>query len=95
MLYTFSKSNYAEIDDILSSLTAQDAVLLWQDGVNLLLTKTMLWNKLPATLFALDLDLNARGIHHLPAMQEFPNLQVINLSQLVEITENYTPQLAL
>ncbi|MDO4430039.1 MAG: sulfurtransferase complex subunit TusB [Lonepinella koalarum] len=94
MLYTLSQAYYdqTELHTYLAYLNAQDAVVLWQDGVLAALKYADVWQNLPCDIFVLDIDVQARGIQHLISDNRF---QSISLCQLVKITENFSPQLAL
>lgn len=88
MLYTLSQSHYDmnELSELFSHLTEVDAVLLWQDGVLQAVKNPAFFANLD-TVFVLSEDLTARGLS--------TTLPVISLKQLVGITEQYTPQVAL
>ncbi len=93
MLYTISKADDSA-QDLLENLELQtkDAVLLWQDGVNLTLKNLPLLKDMPA-LFALKQDVLARGL--LPYYQQLaPKIKLIDLDELVSLTEIYHPQFA-
>ncbi|WGE89132.1 sulfurtransferase complex subunit TusB [Actinobacillus arthritidis] len=89
MLYTFSKAQYelTELNQILSQMTENDAVVLWQDGVLLAVKYPQLFTKVN-NIFLLSNDIEARGLTIL-------NYQSISLSDLINITEKYHPQIAL
>jgi tRNA 2-thiouridine synthesizing protein B len=63
MLYTFANREYdiQWLQQIFQQLTAQDMVLLWQDGVLLPLKYPTLFNQL-AQYLLLENDVVARGI---------------------------------
>ena len=95
MLYTFSQSNYVtqELMQHLQNTTAQDVIVLWQDGVYLLVKYPTLFEKPNAPCYVLDIDLEARNLITMFEMQD--KIQQISLSELVKLTEQHTPQLAL
>lgn len=87
MLYTFSHAQYdrQQLQAIFAQLQADDAVLLWQDGVLQAVKNPDLFAQLP-NLFLLENDLQARGLQ-----TPFPTL---TLPELVALTERYFPQVA-
>ncbi|MGQ0287463.1 DsrH/TusB family sulfur relay protein [Pasteurellaceae bacterium 22721_9_1] len=91
MLYTFSQANYAdaELNRYLQQITANDAVVLWQNAVLLPLKYPQLFQQLTANCYAVEVDLQARNLT-MPA-----TIQPISLAELVKLTEQYHPQLAL
>lgn len=91
MLYTFSKAHYdiQELQGILNHLTANDAVVLWQDGV-LQAVKNPQFFANQANVFLLEADITARGLN-----TQLTAFQTISLAQFVTLTEQYTPQVAL
>ncbi|MDG6881488.1 sulfur transfer complex subunit TusB [Phocoenobacter uteri] len=91
MLYTLSNAQYnlSELEEILGNITEQDAVVLWQNGVLQAVKNSQLFAKI-ANLYILEQDVQARGLAITRS-----NFQQINLTQLVELTEKYYPQLAL
>jgi len=90
MLYTFSQADYNndELAFLFTNANAQDAVLLWQDGVLLAVKYPDLFTKCTANCYALELDLNARNL----ATFIPPKVRSISMPFLVELTEYYTPQ---
>ena len=76
MLYTFSQAHYSqtELEHYLLNATAQDAVVLWQDGVLLALKQADMLARCHASCFALENDILAifkkfaRAVlfHHIP-----------------------------
>lgn len=90
MLYTFSQADYNndELTFLLTNANAQDAVLLWQDGVLLAVKYPDLFAKCIANCYALELDLNARNLAELIPSK----VRSISMAFLVELTEHYTPQ---
>lgn len=91
MLYTFSKAHYdnQELQSFLSHLTANDAVVMWQDGV-LQAVKNPQFFANCAQVFLLEDDVTARGLN-----AQLSAFQMISLAQFVTLTEQYTPQIAL
>lgn len=90
MLYTLSKSQYdlSELNTLFSNLTKDDAVILWQDGVLQAVKSAPLFANIEH-VFALENDLNARNI------QVSEPIQPISLSELVKVTQQFYPQIAL
>ncbi|WGE81030.1 sulfurtransferase complex subunit TusB [Actinobacillus equuli subsp. haemolyticus] len=88
MLYTFSKAQYelSELNQILTQITENDAVILWQDGVLLAVKYPQLFAKI-SHLFVLANDLESRGLN--------TKFKSISLSEFVNITETFHPQVAL
>lgn len=88
MLYTFSQAHYdqAELASLLAQVQESDCVLLWQDGVLQAVKNPQLFAKLPH-VFALENDVNARALRL--------DIPTVSLKQLVGLTENYFPQIAL
>ena len=93
MLYTFSQADYPphELEAYFSQADTQDALLLWQDAVLLAVKYPALFAQCKAECYALDLDINARGLTALIA----PKVRSISLPFLVQLTERYSPQFAL
>lgn len=89
MLYTFSRSDYSELQLIgyLNHLTPQDALLLWQDGVLLAIKYPQLFTN----CYLLDIDVQARQLDKLLP----PKVRLISLLDLVKLTEQYSPQFCL
>lgn len=95
MLYTFAHNTY-DIDTLQrywQSCNASDAALFWQEGIIALLkyAKDLPLTKMP--IFILEQDLSARNL----SLDHFKphSVVMINLPELVKLTENHTPQLAL
>ena len=88
MLYTFSQADYSlsELEVYFANIHADDAVVLWQNGVLLAIKYPHLF----ANCFALQQDLMARGLAQLNL-----NVRSISLQDFVRLTEQYFPQLAL
>ena len=90
MLHTITTANQSIIDPKL--ISAQDAVLFWQNGViiacqnnpilNVVLQNTQL-------CYALDSDISARGLKE----RIDPRVEIINMQQVVDLTVNYYPQI--
>lgn len=95
MLYTFSQPNYGlnELTQYMQNMQANDALLLWQDGVLLAVKYPELLQQSQATCYALLADVQARHLQQ--PFSAMPNLQLISFEQLVDLTEQYFPQLAL
>ncbi len=95
MLYTFSQANY-DINELarhLEHITEKDAIVLWQDGVLLALKFPMLLSNTNTVCFILETDLKARNLQK--GIRLNHKIKIISLSQLVQLTEQYYPQLAL
>lgn len=94
MLYTFSQASYhhAELARYFAQLSADDALVLWQDGVLLPIKYPEYFQQLNAPCYAMEMDLNARG---LTALIEPTQIQIISMQQLVQLTEQHAPQFAL
>lgn len=95
MLYTFSLANYDhdELEGYFSAMSEQDAVLLWQDGVLLPIKYPQCFQRGNFHYFALEQDISARNLTAL--LPKESEVQLISLTDLVSITEQYFPQLAL
>ena len=85
MLYTFSQAHYSEIElqRYLTEITENDAVVLWQDGVLLAVKYGEM----------LEQDILARNLTALLA--ENNQVRSISLADLVDLTAQYSPQIAL
>ncbi|MBE2895054.1 DsrH/TusB family sulfur relay protein [Spirabiliibacterium falconis] len=95
MLYTFSKAHYNldELTRILTQVSENDSIVLWQEGVLLPLKYRTLFTSLNVPLYALECDIHAR---HLTALYtSLPTIALMSLSKLVALSEQYHPQLAL
>ncbi|WP_424407174.1 DsrH/TusB family sulfur relay protein [Pasteurella sp. PK-2025] len=95
MLYTFSKSVYleSELTAYLQQAKNDDAIVLWQDGVYLMLKYPQAFLHLNAPCYVLDLDIDARNLSHV--VSTMPQLTSLSLAELVKLTEIHTPQFAL
>lgn len=93
MLYTFSESVYdsVELERYFQLLTDRDAVVLWQNGVVLLLKYPHLFTKNGASCYVMEADIRARGLKNM--IPSFVNL--ISMSEFVTLTEQFSPQIAL
>lgn len=90
MLHTITTNNQSTID--LTLISAQDAVLFWQNGViiacqNNPILKAILQNT--QNCFVLDNDINARNLASLID----PRVKIISMQQVVDLTVNYFPQM--
>ena len=94
MLYTFSQAHYSEteLQRYLTEITENDAVVLWQDGVLLAVKYGEMLTQCKGQCFMLKQDVLARNLTAL-----FSNNQVrsISLADLVDLTAQYSPQIAL
>ncbi len=88
MLYTLSKSQYdhQDLQAFLSQIQANDCVLLWQDGVLQAVKNPQFFANLPRVV-ALENDVKARGLNL--------DIPTISLDELVALTEQFYPQVAL
>lgn len=90
LLHTISSSHLNLNIELLNS---DDAVLFWQDGVILSLKSSSLLTDIhtkTTQLYALDLDLKARGLDELVS----DSITIVTLDQVVKLTEQYYPQIA-
>ena len=94
MLYTFSQAHYSETDfqRSLTEITENDAVILWQDGVLLSVKYGEMFTQCKGQCFVLEQDVLARNVTAL-----LPNNKVrsISLTDFVDLTAQYSPQIAL
>ena len=94
MLYTFSQAHYSETDlqRYLTDITENDAVVLWQDGVLLAVKYGEMFTQCKGQCFVLEQDVLARNVTAL-----LPNNKVrsISLTDFVDLTAQYSPQIAL
>ncbi len=95
MLYTFSQSEYdlATITQIWQNLAENDAVLFWQNGVTFWFKHVTNLNLNQAYICLLKNDVEARGL--MPFITSFKtDIHLLTLTELVDLTEKYYPQLA-
>ena len=94
MLYTFSRTHYSEteLQRYLTEITENDAVVLWQDGVLLAMKYGEMFNQCKGQCFMLEQDVLARN---LTALLPNNKVQSISLADLVDLTAQYSPQIAL
>ena len=94
MLYTFSQAHDSEteLQRYLIEITENDAVVLWQDGVLLAVKYGEMFTQCKGQCFVLEQDVLARNLTAL-----LPNNKVrsISLADLVDLTAQYSPQIAL
>lgn len=94
MLYTFSQTHYSETElrRYLTEITENDAVVLWQDGVLLAVKYGEMFTQCKGQCFMLEQDVLARNVTAL-----LPNNKVrsISLTDFVDLTAQYSPQIAL
>lgn len=90
MLYTFSKAHYAtqELQALLTQVSENDAIVLWQDGVLQAVKNPQFFAN--QRIFALDNDVQARGLNHY--IPEY--IQRISFDEFVSLTEQFYPQIA-
>lgn len=88
MLYTLSQADYAPEDlaRLLSGYRAQDALVLWQNGVLQAVKNPDFFAQLP-NVFVLQDDLTARALSSA--------LPSISLTQFVALSEQFFPQMTL
>ena len=95
MLYTFSQAHYSqtELEQYLLNATAQDAVVLWQDGVLLAIKYPHYFEQCPAECLLLEQDILARNLTALLPRES--KVRSITMLDFVAITQKFYPQLAL
>lgn len=95
MLYCFSQATYdkEELIGYLSLVTENDAIVLWQDAVLLIIKHPDYFKLCKGGCFALEQDILARNLTALLPKENI--VQFISLLDLVDITEQYFPQIAL
>ena len=90
MLHTIATANQSTIDPKL--ISAQDAVLFWQNGVIIACQNNPILNAIlqnSQNCYVLDNDINARGLGELIDSR----VKIINMRQIVDLTVNYFPQM--
>ena len=94
MLYTFSQAHYSETDlqRYLTDITENDAVVLWQDGVLLAVKYGKMFTQCKGQCFVLEQDVLARNLTTLLSNNK---VRSISLADLVDLTAQYSPQIAL
>ena len=94
MLYTFSQTHYSETDlqRYLTEITENDAVVLWQDGVLLVVKYGEMFTQCKGQCFVLEQDVLARNLTTLLSNNK---VRSISLADLVDLTAQYSPQIAL
>ena len=94
MLYTFSQAHYSEteLQRSLTEITENDAVFLWQDGVLLAVKYGEMFTQCKGQCFMLEQDVLARN---LTALLSNNKVRSISLADLVDLTAQYSPQIAL
>ena len=94
MLYTFSQAHYSETDlqRYLTDITENDAVVLWQDGVLLVVKYGEMFTQCKGQCFVLEQDVLARN---LTALLSNNKVRSISLADLVDLTAQSSPQIAL
>ena len=94
MLYTFSQAHYSEteLQRYLTEITENDAVVLWQDGVLLAVKYGEMLTQCKGQCFMLKQDVLARN---LTALLSNNKVRSISLADLVDLTAQYSPQIAL
>lgn len=95
MLYCFSQATYdkEELIGYLSLITENDAIVLWQDAVLLMVKYPDYFKLCKGHCFALEQDILARNLTALLPQENM--VQSISLLDLVDITAEYFPQMAL
>ena len=94
MLYTFSQAHYSEteLQRYLTDITENDVVVLWQDGVLLVVKYGEMFTQCKGQCFVLEQDVLARN---LTALLSNNKVRSISLADLVDLTAQYSPQIAL
>ena len=94
MLYTFSQAHDSEteLQRYLTETTENDAVVLWQDGVLLAVKYGEMFTQCKGQCFVLEQDVLARN---LTALLSNNQVRSISLADLVDLTAQYSPQIAL
>ena len=94
MLYSFSQAHYSETDlqRYLTDITENDAVVLWQDGVLLVVKYGEMFTQCKGQCFVLEQDVLARNLTTLLSNNK---VRSISLADLVDLTAQYSPQIAL
>ena len=94
MLYTFSQAHYSEteLQRYLTETTENDAVVLWQDGVLLAVKYGEIFTQCKGQCFVLEQDVLARNLTTLLSNNK---VRSISLADLVDLTAQYSPQIAL
>ena len=94
MLYTFSQAHYSEteLQRYLTDITENDAVVLWQDGVLLVVKYGEMFTQCKGQCFVLEQDVLARNLTTLLSNNK---VRSISLADLVDLTAQYSPQIAL
>lgn len=94
MLYTFSQAHYSEteLQRYLTEITENDAVVLWQDGVLLAVKYGEMFTQCKGQCFVLEQDVLARNLTTLLSNNK---VRSISLADLVDLTAQYSPQIAL
>ena len=90
MLHTITTANQSIIDPKL--ISAQDAVLFWQNGVIIACQNNPILNMVLQNTqhcYVLDSDISARGLKE----RIDPRVEIINMQQVVDLTVNYYPQI--
>ena len=94
MLYTFSQAHYSEteLQRYLTEIMENDAVVLWQDGVLLAVKYGEMFTQCKGQCFVLEQDVLARNLTTLLSNNK---VRSISLADLVDLTAQYSPQIAL
>lgn len=94
MLYTFSQSQYpeSELQGYFAHIQSNDVVVLWGNAVLLPIKYSQLFQQIKFPCYAMEADLNARGIATLISQE---NIKRISMEEFVKLTEKYTPQLGM
>ena len=97
MLYTFSRAHYSETDlqRYLTGITENDAVVLWQDGVLLAVKYGEMFTQCKGQCFMLEQDVLARNLTALALLPENNQVRSISFTDLVDLTAQFSPQIAL
>ncbi|MCW9717509.1 MULTISPECIES: DsrH/TusB family sulfur relay protein [unclassified Avibacterium] len=100
MLYTFAKADYDSqtLARYFAHFTQQDCLVLWQDGVLLPLKHPELFAQLSQPYYVLENDIHARNLQKIAphfVNNDENKVRLISLQNLVELTEQYFPQVGL
>lgn len=93
MLYTFSQASYdqQELENYILSTDDNDAIVCWLDGVVAFQKYRELFQKAKCPIYLLAIDCYARNIN----VELSIKAKKIELSELIELTTKYLPQIAL
>ena len=95
MLYCFSQAAYSddELTGYFATMTKNDAIVLWQDGVLLAIKYPHYFKECKASCFVLEQDISARNLTAL--LPQRSEVRPLSLMDFVKLTEQFFPQIAL